>query len=1390
MNLTPEQEALVLSKLGYKPYEAKLVVGPDGVDIVETPTEDRGWKDSAALIGTRIPRELAAIAGGLWGAARAEPAALKMARLGAKIPGPAPLKGAGALVGHMAVSAPAFVAGNATARGIYDASSVSKMVDDALFPSTAQKLRAETEHPLSAHGADLASNLLMFQFNNPLKVGGALAKLLRPGMLARGEMGAITEAERELLRNTGRNAAAGVIMAAGSDAVQGEKPALERIAQGMVEGAMFGLPRGLARKALAPFTTAEEAAQKSKGLLERFPPVLQKASALTLEGFVPDLMKPAAPSIMGEQPPVIKPAPDIMGTRPDLMVQPEFQPFARQAEPHDYPPFNPDDPIGLNVARASGTLAQQMAAARERGPMGRSTAELYSQPALPPGFAGPSTAEHHAFGPQTPELYNQPEVPPGFARTSSGEQAPYGPPNKRQLQYFLENLDLTPKLSKPPVRETTATDYNPEFPAPGRTEAEILQDQLEGNNVRYQAAKKDSASPLDAEREALRRRGLSFEETDDTIHMPGGGVASGDFDRTTGKIRVSVPYARSDTHVHEGMHAEINDMLNSDNPKIKKAGQRLLNALGNLEEPLVEGATATSRGSRGQNELVRAVKDAWNYFRTTKLGGSDMTPERAARLLAERFDYGRPSEFKGGGTGVAHQPFVPGSVVGKAGKENPVVGRAMLDMATARDQLHGMVNSELEALSQLPRDVVNSMAWKRSRAGQFKTKPEFTPEEQRANDIYQRVMDITAREATKHGYPIEQMANYVPEMAGVDQARAYEDAPKITELLTKFHDLNSKIHGNFYDPVKGEEYLRQYLSGVRRAPNSMGSDFGALTKDARQYHLPDEFREYDQLRNLQRYVNRWSTGVAKKAHILNNPAVADALGYNGKIKHESGAMAEPELSGAMQNAKMFIEDTLFNQGRGTSGIGQNVRDVIMGGQQVVNAATMQTLSDLKNTLAKVPMQLISTQNLDQAAAVMRGALEPVLNYNLARERAMKMNVIRPNVDPAFDTSAPLGTRVARKLSELGTMLRKYTASQFLEEFNRAQDFAIGKQLAETNIKLAESGDKDALRFLDQFDYGKGGDRTDNIARNYAKAIQGTYSGEGLPAAMVKGGAVGTIMRIQRYGIENFNRTRQMVIEPARNGEYGPLLTYTLGLALTAPAIIKLQELFSGRPSGLPTDEEIKAGKNTELVEKTLNLMTMAQIAGAFGYAGNVAGAVAQNARGNPQALVGDPSVSFTADLLKNLAMAAGAVHNGEPVVPVLEEVFKRSVIDHMQLLRGLTTDRELAKDTRNKRVFEQQSGTRDVNGAQIATGLMFGDLGSDRTPKISPTFEAAKKGDPEAIAKLSPREQALLDNYKGGYEDEDREYAYQAYLLKSQGPEALKAYIQRRVDAIHQRAPR
>jgi len=1354
MPITDEQKQIILQRMGYAPYEMDLVQTEGGYALQPLNTTSEGMVKSALkLAASKIPRTAAQMAGGTLGAAIAAPAS---AAIGTGVTGAtsftgpaAPLIGAGA---GLVTEGLAFAGGSKVGDMAYNGL-VGERLDKALYDSEAQRLRTEAEHPILSKATDVGAMLASMKFANPISALGSLSKLAKLGMLSRGEAAALTTADKLNISNLARNVIGNAAFSAGNQALQHGDVDAGQVAWDAGTGMFFGRPRGVLG---APGAAVEKyyANRKAGGIplpAGTPPPLPREVDA--------NLADPVA-------------AAQAKAERAGIDWEHYYEKAAATAN-------SPDETAALFAKAVDAAVTD---------PNAKRVSPVQVTKPTPPGVN------------QFPKGYQLPGMNPTRQTVDLAEWAPSTPMVKGGDRFSEAGLNpkAAPAATSKDLAETTPytkpVKAKGEIPLPGMEPVQALAPDPTFSR-RYQDLGEAGADPAD--RAALERRGFEFSEQDAPIE----GRAAGRFDRNTGRIDVAAPYAGPDTYTHEGMHAELWDMLQSPKPKVRQAALDVLKAAyrpehgdtpdnAATEEITVRGATDASRTQRGGNELLRTIKDNWNWFRTTRLGGRDMTPERMARIIAERFDYSEPGKVAGGGAGERFQDLarisqVPGSVLGKAAKVDKEAADAASRAFNERDMLLGKANTLLEELKKFKPEVVQSMGWKRSRAGQTQTAPQFTPEEAAANAVYQKFMDMTAAEAIAAGYPINQQGNYVPEMTSVQAARDFETTANGQKLLKDFHDLNQQVYGAKYDPIEGESYFRTYMTGVAKAPNSLGSDFGALTKFKRQYHLPDSVREQDMMENLRRYANRWASGVAKKRHVLNDPNIAARLGYDGDVVYPSGATAPPQMRPELTDLKMALDDVLFNQGRGATGLGQNTRDMVMAGQQVVNSAVMQTLTALKNTVLKVPMHLISAQNPDQAAALISGTVRSIAEYQVQKAKAIAANVIKPNVDPAFDGALPLSSQVAKNLKNVAQVERKYSGAEFFEVYNRVQDYTIGEELAKVNIPLAKTGDKAAVRFLEQF--GAGADTTQpmaeqvaRIARNYTKGIQGSYGPEGLPATMLKGGPLAHVMRIQRFGIENLGRVRQMVIEPARQGDYRPLFAYTLGLVVTAPLVIKMAELFSGRPSGLPSDEEIKAGNRNALLEHTLNIMSMAQVTGAFGIGGNLAGGVAQNWRGNRQQLIGDPSINFALDSLNNMGLGATAVANGEPVIPTLMEVMKRTVLDNMQLARTFTTDRDEAEDLRNKRVFEYQAGERDVSPQDRLAGMVMGSMLSGRSPQISPTKEAARDGDPAALAKLTPAQITALDNYRGGYEDPEKEAQYMAYIQRTQGPEALRAYVKRR----------
>ena len=747
--------------------------------------------------------------------------------------------------------------------------------------------------------------------------------------------------------------------------------------------------------------------------------------------------------------------------------------------------------------------------------------------------------------------------------------------------------------------------------------------------------------------------------------------------------------------------------------------------------------------------------------------------------IVQREQAAKPPAPQGLGDAAGFEP-VPLSIVDRAHKMSPATGKALADYHSATQAIYGRhFNVLLDQLRAFPREVVNSAIGKRLTAYKTKQPPIFTPDEARINDMYDRVMKASAAEATAAGYPITPEDWYVPQIFNETAARRYENegAAFLARELPAFHKHNAALDPA-YNPVEGEQYAADYLAGVAKSPNSLGSDFGALTKYKRQYHLPPEWLEPDFQRGLQRYGQRFAGQVAYKQFIESNAeAMANLYGDRGNA-----------VTPQMQNARAGVEGVLFNAGRGSSGLSQNAKDLLSAGQQTIYSGAMQTATGVANTVQKTALHLgMAAQTEGGFQNLVEATHKTATEWETQRAKAVQSGLVRPGHDPSIiveDAGPTMAT--ARTMRDVAQTARKYTGAEFLETMNRVHDFTVGEGLAEINLRLLAKGDQSAVRFINRFGAGitqqmAHGEKVMRMARNYAEAMQSSYSMVGLPAPMLKGGVVGQLTRIQRFGWENMMRTHQYVLKPAiYKGEYGPLLAYLFGAAVTAPVLAKIREAFSGRPSGIPTEAEIAAGKHPAALEHILDIMQAAQLSGAFGLAGSTAGAVASNVRGGRQSIAGDPAVAFGVSFINNAGHAAEAVRQGEPGALVLAELAKRVFVDNIQVLRRFGTDEGEAQDRRNKAVFEYLNDKRNIPVGDMVNNLVFGGITPGRTPQISPTKEAARAGDRAALQRLTPEQRTALDNYPGGYEDADKEASYQQWLRQTQPPEKLADYQRRR----------
>lgn len=717
--------------------------------------------------------------------------------------------------------------------------------------------------------------------------------------------------------------------------------------------------------------------------------------------------------------------------------------------------------------------------------------------------------------------------------------------------------------------------------------------------------------------------------------------------------------------------------------------------------------------------------------------------------------------------------------------DDPVVTKAGYDFMADKARISGATFNtaiaDAKALGgeQMWRQVME----KRSRAFDTGTAPAYTPEEQPMADRIQQLYDEYYVLRNNFGLPGNNAPNYTGHLADIGVIRkAEKDYDTFAaEFLPRYLQYNQNEYGpaqvGGFDPVEAAQTFRDYFTGAARAPHSeFGADFGVLTKSARQYGLPPEMRAPYDFRHAMRFGERFVRGLMEHKHLKSNPHVAKKLGLD-----EGGSPAGEQY----RLFRAALAGQLPNIGK-TSSIGE-AGELYDAARQTVNTAIMQAPTGLWNTLSKIKdYGVVIAQNPEIGFKALVDASGDVLgDFSNLRREAIAVDAIRPGQDYiGANENLGVGSNIARNMRNFNTKARMVSGTEAIEQFNRVQDYAFGKRLAEAALALRRANDPAAADFWNRFGAGIDDKMPDaeiikRAAGNFVRDIQGSYGPEGLPAWLLTSGKRSLAMRLNRFGWENMRRVQRNVIEPARNGNWMPLLVY-IGLAgVTAEVRKELADKLLKQPSGLPTAQEIEAAGAEPAIEQTLNLMEMADAAGAFGFAGGTAGALAKNLRGTKRAVVMDPTISFGWQLTQNLAAAVDAMREGEPAGPVVQEVLKRTLVDSIQNLRPLAADRGEAQDKRNKKVFSDLTDRKKVTSGAVLEGLLLGSL-TQPGRKISPTTEAAKAGDREAYMKLTPEERRRADNYPGGYEDTTAERDYRKFIETAQGTESLEDYLARR----------
>jgi hypothetical protein len=938
----------------------------------------------------------------------------------------------------------------------------------------------------------------------------------------------------------------------------------------------------------------------------------------------------------------------------------------------------------------------------------------------------------------------------------------------------------------------------PQYNAEGKR---ILQEQGEGQL--------QNAQDLTTAQQLASKRGVALQQEPGLTSDITGKQARGYAIPSERRAVINPDIATSDTGPHEVGHNYLRDLRESSNIHDRAFYDRGVSIAGS-EEALTEAIG--KRVSDIESKPLRTwVADSANYL-GSKLG---VTEEDTVRGLARRLRDDRPyvesPEFhsavgevnkyyseaapvnqdqsttrEGKGTSslkLSTGPFK--SVVDTIAEQSPVAAKAVENAEREQTRLNGKItNSFIENASKIKdKQAAVKYIWE-SRYNEGKPTTILNPadkalidgpinqtyrlvhEEQRANGPL-----INGREAIDN--PNLRGPNVISQ--GVLDTILHKPQTSVErkKLINDFVEHQVK-----YGEAKTPEEALARFNEIKRGFSAAGgkSDtaaFNALRK-AEGIGIPFSWMEKDPVKLFQRYGNRVARDLAYYRNIESKPEVSALFG------HTSLPGVEPVAGQAIQTAQRRLtgqhttSETLYNA------VEHAVRSLILGPVTGIK----NTISTFAQTLPYVPFK-----DLPKVA-------EAFTQLKKGWVDSMKMGVNRHAIT-GLETGDVSGVgRFAENLRSMGDIIRKYTGANAIEQWTRAHNMALGEILTENYWGRAAKGDIEARKFLRQF--APEGDKLDfrnlsslpestklETAARFTERIQGTYGLRGLPSFLLEPTSpFYWLGSLSKWSVEKANVITKDILQPAvSQGDFGPLLRYTLGGMITGEAVREITAALNNKKVNTPDIKEIQdKGSAGDWAYKAFELSNLAGLGGMYSDVVKMAGDIAKgyNTRG-----YSIPSVELAKDITTEVGNASAAIQEGQNPLDVVTSFATNLLTDNIQAIRMVANsvnqeDMDRADKFRDKRIYDKLEG-KNVPPPQGRTDR-YGSM-AERNFKRAKTAEEGKKILEEDIKpKLQqlPKEERKKEvsglkrnNYQTVPADKKEADAYYSFIRRTQGVDAM-----------------
>lgn len=624
--------------------------------------------------------------------------------------------------------------------------------------------------------------------------------------------------------------------------------------------------------------------------------------------------------------------------------------------------------------------------------------------------------------------------------------------------------------------------------------------------------------------------------------------------------------------------------------------------------------------------------------------------------------------------------------------------------------------------------------------------------------------------------------DYLVNVADVNEARLIKKDPNYWPAIVNknvVHDLvNSEGNYEQYRTdfiqhatdkgltrTQGRELLNDWIEALGSRGRGKDTEFNALRKVA-GIGLPLSMQDNNLLSRFSRYGNRVAKDLASQRVLEKDPVMQYVLhlpdSTTGKKITEQPPLPSGTLVDENVGANPQVQDALkfmYND------FAELSHPRIKAFIRLLNSSLMGTATALRNSV-NMPMQAIGSLNEGRDFKHIVGGIVKAFDPSIW-QRSLDTNARQKSLSSIEFGANDTPDGFANMLNKASEFMRKWSGREASEQGERIFNFAVGDLAAREKLIAAQSGNKEAARWLekhssliaDSEDLIAGKREAteedyDKIAKSFVDRVSGTYDARGLPAGAMEG-QFAPFLALSRWNIEKANVIYKDVVQEAtKHGNFLPLLTYTMSGLLTGTAIKELNEILSGKKDSSASLAEATEMKNKKAqVAAVINLMQMASY-------GGIVSDIAKTAI-NPTKARGlsFPLADFIADNVgKNLIDAITAMEQGEDkfttIVDALQEVIKNTVQSYRVVDNRINNKATEEKNRfRDIRVFNELEG-KPVNTDYAQPNKFIG--------KEAKTFK--KETD---LSKAGEEIGAILKDYFTRYGDKPEELQSKLKGLKA-----------------------